>query len=364
MYTARRDGLIGNEDCGQMSAWFVLSALGFYAVTPGQDQYVIGTPLFPHAVIHLPNGHTFAITAQGVSAASPYIHGARLDGRPFDRCYLRHWEIAAGGDLTFRMGAAPDTLWGVGEGHQPTAAIEGARVTAAPYVTGGEAHFRGSTRVALACADRGAGIGYKLNGSPPGNEWSIYDHPIDIDATTTLLFRAIARGLTLSPVQEATFRKLEGNRRVTSLTATHRAYGGDGPETLIDGVRGGEDFRLGDWLGFYGVDMDAAVDLGEVKQVSRLAAGFLQDQNSWIFMPRSLRFETSADGEHFEPAGEVANDIDEHADGVVRHDYAVTFAPRRVRYLRVHATAPVMCPAWHKGAGNRSFIFADEIVVD
>jgi hypothetical protein len=81
-------------------------------------------------------------------------------------------------------------------------------------------------------------------------------------------------------------------------------------------------------------------------------------------MPRSIQFATSVDGEHFTPAGEVANDIDEHADGVVRHDYAVTFAPRHVRYLRVHATAPVMCPAWHKGAGNRSFIFADEIVVE
>ena len=364
MYTARRDGLIGNEDCGQMSAWFVLSALGFYAVTPGQDQYVIGTPLFPHAVIHLPNGHTFAITAQGVSSASPYIHGARLDGRPFDRCYLRHWEIAAGGDLTYRMGAEPDTAWGVGEGHQPTSAIEGVRVAAAPVLTDGAARFRGSTRVALAAADRGATILYKLTGSPPGDEWSVYRQPIPIDSTTTVRFRATGRGLVPSPVQEVTLRRVVGNRAVTSLTPTHRAYGGDGPETLIDGVRGGDDFRLGDWLGFYGVDMDAAVDLGEVKEVSRLAAGFLQDQNSWIFMPKSVRFEVSLDGQRFDPAGEVANDVDEHLDGVVRHDYAVTFAPQRVRYLRVHATAPILCPAWHKGAGNRSFIFADEIVAE
>jgi len=98
--------------------------------------------------------------------------------------------------------------------------------------------------------------------------------------------------------------------------------------------------------------------------VRRLATGFLQDQNSWIFMPLAVRYETSVDGVHFEPAGEVANDVDEHADGTVLEDFAVTFAPRPVRYVRVHARAPILCPAWHKGAGNRSFVFADEIVAE
>ena len=364
MYTARRDGLIGNEDCGQMSAWYVLSALGFYSVTPGQDAYVIGTPLFPRATLHLPNGHDFTVTAQGVSAASPYIRAAWLNGRPFQRSYLRHWEIVAGGDLTFRMGAEPETTWGVGPGRQPPSAIEGPAVCAAPYVAEGAARFHGTARVALDCGQQGAGIRYTLDGSAPVDQSARYRQPFEIAVTTTVRFRASAPGLLDSPVQEATFRHIEGNRTVTSLTPTHRAYGGDGPATLIDGVRGGDDFRLGDWLGFYGVDMDATVDLGEVKNVRRLAVGFLQDQNSWIFMPRGVRFETSLDGQRFESAGEVVNDVDEHADGVVRHDYAVTFAVRRARYLRVHANAPVLCPAWHKGAGNRSFIFADEIVVE
>jgi len=364
MYTARRDGLIGNEDCGQMSAWYVLSALGFYSVTPGQDAYVIGTPLFPRATIHLPNGHDFTITAQGVSPASPYIQAAWLNSRPFQRSYLRHWEIVAGGDLTFRMGAEPETTWGVGPGRQPSSTIEGPALCAAPYVVEGAARFHGTTRVALDCGQHGAGIRYTLDGSEPVDQSARYRQPFDIAATTTVRFRASAPGLLDSPVQSATFRRIEGNRTVSSLTPTHRAYGGDGPETLVDGVRGGDDFRLGDWLGFYGVDMDATVDLGEVKAVQRLAVGFLQDQNSWIFMPRGVRFETSLDGQRFEAAGEVGNDIDEHADGVVRHDYAVTFAVRRARYLRVHATAPLVCPAWHKGAGNRSFIFADEIVVE
>jgi hexosaminidase len=89
--------------------------------------------------------------------------------------------------------------------------------------------------------------------------------------------------------------------------------------------------------------------------------GFLQDQNSWIFMPRSVAFEVSQDGVRYEPVGEVANTVDDHADGVVVRDLALTFAPRPARWLRVRVTAPLMCPDWHKGSGNRSFVFADEI---
>ncbi|MGH7730782.1 MAG: GH92 family glycosyl hydrolase [Candidatus Eiseniibacteriota bacterium] len=364
MYTARRDGLVGNEDCGQMSAWYVLSALGFYPVTPGQDEYVIGTPIFPRATLHLPSGRSFTIAADLPAAHRPYIQSARLNGRPLERSVLRHWEILAGGTLDFRMGAEPNPAWGVGPGRQPRSRIEGTPVTAAPFVAAGDARFRGSTLVTLASAEPGARIRYTLDGSEPGESSAAYEGPIEIASTGTLRFRAYRPGAPPSPVQEATFRRIEGNRRVTSLTATHRAYTGDGPDGLIDGVRGGADFRLGTWLGFYGVDMEALVDLGEEKELRRLAAGFLQDQNSWIFMPRAVAFETSLDGERFEPAGEVANEVDERAEGAVIRDYGVTIAPRRARWVRVRATAPVMCPAWHPGAGNRSFIFADEIVVE
>jgi hypothetical protein len=341
-----------------------MSALGFYAVTPGQDQYVIGTPIFPRATIRMPNGRAFIILAKGASSASPYVQSATLNGRPFDRAFLRHTEIAAGGTLAFRMSAAPNPAWGVGPGRQPTSRQDGPRVATAPAVTEGAARFRGTTRVRLVSPDSGARIVYTLENARPEDPWPVYTAPLEIAATSTLRFRATAPGSVPSPIQEATFRRIEGNRSVKSLSPTHRAYTGDGPETLIDGVRGGDDFRLGDWLGFYGIDMEAQLDLGETKDLRRLAAGFLQDQNSWIFMPRGVRFETSIDGTRFEPAGEVPNDIDERADGVVRHDYAVTITPRRARYIRVHATAPVMCPPWHKGAGNRSFIFADEIVVE
>ena len=99
--------------------------------------------------------------------------------------------------------------------------------------------------------------------------------------------------------------------------------------------------------------------------IAKLGARFLQDQNSWIFMPLSVSYAVSQDGQRWDAAGKMTNDVDPHAEGVVLKDLEVPVHPaRRARWVRVQARAPVLCPDWHKGAGNRSFIFADEILVE
>ena len=110
-YLDKPDGLAGNDDAGQMSAWYVLSALGFYPVTPGIPAYEIGTPLLRSATLHLAAGKIFRIRAEGVSAANRYIQSATLNGKPLERFWLRHAEIVAGGELVFRMGSAPNKAW-------------------------------------------------------------------------------------------------------------------------------------------------------------------------------------------------------------------------------------------------------------
>lgn len=101
LYTDRPDGLCGNEDAGQMSAWFVLSSLGFYQVEPAGARYWFGSPLFEKAVIPVPGG-TFTVEAPG-AAEHPYISSATLNGQPLDRMYITHDEIMAGGTLRFEM---------------------------------------------------------------------------------------------------------------------------------------------------------------------------------------------------------------------------------------------------------------------
>jgi len=112
-------GIAGNEDCGQMSAWYVFTALGFYPVAPGSGEYVFGTPLLPRATIHLPGGRTFTVVAQGLSEKNLYIRSATLNGEPYGKAYLRHADLAAGGTLAFVMGPAPDPTWASGPDAAP-----------------------------------------------------------------------------------------------------------------------------------------------------------------------------------------------------------------------------------------------------
>ena len=101
------DGYTGNDDAGQMSAWYVLSSLGFYPVTPGTPRYEIGTPHFDRMTIHLPGGKAFHITAKGAEAGAIHVRRIVLNGKPLRRMYLLHSEIANGGTLEFTMAKTP-----------------------------------------------------------------------------------------------------------------------------------------------------------------------------------------------------------------------------------------------------------------
>ncbi len=112
-YRPAPDGLVGNDDLGQMSAWMIFTALGFYPVAPGSNQYVIGRPFVDRAVLHLPNGRKFTVSTDGLSDAHPYVGRVTLDGAPLPRSYLRHDEIMRGGALRFTMQATPNKDWAV-----------------------------------------------------------------------------------------------------------------------------------------------------------------------------------------------------------------------------------------------------------
>ena len=111
-YRTGSDGLSGNDDAGQMSAWYVFSSLGFYPVCPASGYYVIGSPSFTSAVIRLPDDKRFIIRAANASAENIYIQSARLNGRNYDLNYLLHADIARGGVLEVVMGNRPNTHWG------------------------------------------------------------------------------------------------------------------------------------------------------------------------------------------------------------------------------------------------------------
>ncbi len=110
-YKPTPEGLVGNDDLGQMSAWLVFTSLGFYPVAPASNQYVIGRPFVEQATLHLPNAKTFRIVAVNLSDRNRYVSSVLLNGQPLTRSYILHQEITAGGELRFLMSDQPNKSW-------------------------------------------------------------------------------------------------------------------------------------------------------------------------------------------------------------------------------------------------------------
>ncbi len=119
MYKNHIRGLSGNDDCGQMSAWYLFTAMGFYPVCPGTDQYVIGAPYLPYIKLSLPNGKTFEIKAKGVSDKKRYVKAVLLNGKPYSKMYITHSDIVNGGVIEFIMSDKPNKNRGINKNDKP-----------------------------------------------------------------------------------------------------------------------------------------------------------------------------------------------------------------------------------------------------
>ena len=364
LYSAQPDGLCGNEDCGQMSSWYVLSALGFYPVCPGDGQYVIGTPLFPKAMIDLGKGKKFIIKANNDPMRNIYIQSATLNGELYRKSYVLHRDVLAGGELVFEMGSEPGREWGSQDEDIPHSEIVDHEILPVPFVASGERTFSISTEIVLGSLTSDADIHFSLDGGEPTIHSPLYEQPIPLNASATLKAFAVKEGRDPSFMMTALFTKITHNRKITLNTAYSSQYSAGGDIALIDTIRGTEDFRTGTWQGYHGVDIDAVVDLGKRERIREIVIGFLQNQNSWIFMPIEVEYALSDDGKNFRVVGTLQNEISPEREGAIQKDFGLSFPPTRARFVRVKARNRGVCPPWHNGAGNKAWIFADEILID
>ncbi len=366
LYSDQPDGLAGNEDCGQMSAWLVFSAMGFYPAVPVGGEYALGTPLFDKIRLHLDGNKSFIINAKRTTPGSIFIQKAQLNGANWPNSWLRHEHLTGGGQLDLALGERPSD-WGTdcSMGHCPVSEIALEPAPAIPFVAAGERVFRKKQDIALGCADAEAAIFYTLDGSVPSSKSTRYDKSFAVKGNTHLAAIAI-RGSQTSAVMEADFSEMKSGVAVLRYnTKFNDQYTGRGENGLVDQLRGGNDFRSGGWQGFEGVNLDLVLDLGKKRAVSRVVGGFLQDENSWIFFPSAFRVEVSDDGQNFRPAGEVATQISPEKQGSQLQDFVVKLpGGTKARYLRVVGVSLGKCPATHKGAGNACWLFADEILVE
>ncbi len=362
MYSANPDGLSGNEDCGQMSAWYVLSAMGFYPVTPGSLDYCIGSPVLNKVEIHLENGKTFTIKSN-TSDKNIYIKSVQLNGKPWNKCYLPHDSIMAGGEMVFEMAEQPNKEWGSASGDQPVSAINSDKIMPVPYTTLKSRSFKDETSVDLESLEPDAAIYYTTDTLLPKSDWKKYTEPFSVDKSITIRYFAKDQTLGESKTTEINLIKFKNDRTIKLLTAYSPQYAADGDNTLIDGVHGGRNFRLGDWQGYQGVNVEAVVDFGRQHPINTLSIGFLQDIGSWIFFPSKVEFFVSDNGKTFIPVGTVKQAVaTDYSDPAIKN-FSINVYPKTVRYVKVVATNIGTCPEWHSGAGHPAWLFTDEITI-
>jgi len=157
-------------------------------------------------------------------------------------------------------------------------------------------------------------------------------------------------------------RHLAVNKEVTLLTISSPKYEAGGAKALTDGLRGIDDYHF-NWLGFEGEDLEAIIDLGEETAIREISADFLQDIQSWVFLPKLFTASYSTDGEQFTKFGTVENITPDNKSGAFIQDYTIPAEGIKARYIKVKAESLKTCPAWHIGAGKKSWIFTDEIVI-
>jgi predicted alpha-1,2-mannosidase len=364
-YKPEADGLIGNEDCGQMSAWYVLSAAGFYPVTPGSTTYAIGSPLFPEVRINLENGKTFVIRARGVSDHNVYVQFARLNGKPYNKSFLLHSDLMAGGELVFLMGPRPNFKWGTGPGNEPVSRIAGKEIVPVPVIKATGKTFRGNLQVSLLpISAKTAELRYTIDGSEPNATSAKFVKPFVIENDATVRAIAMAANGAGSRIATAKYHRIPHDWKLTLESSYSSQYTGSGELALIDGVRGTANWSGGAWQGYQGKDLVAVIDLGAVQKISKAGAGFLQDTGSWIWMPRRVEIELSLDGKTFGPPFSIPNDVPEKQEGVVIRDFVKTIPPQNARYLRIRAVNFGKIPTWHPGSGGDAWIFIDELIVE
>lgn len=196
MYAPTPGGIIGNEDCGQMSAWYIFSSLGFYPVCPGSNEFVLTTPQFPEAEIRLSNGRTLKVTSDN-PRRNRYIRAVTFNGKPIDVNFITYDQLMRGGELHFTLVPHPDPDRGTDAAAQPYSLTEG-NVVSIPYTTQELNLFLDSVRVDLATTTPQSEIRYTLDGGEPTCRSELYTSPVLVCRSLPVKAKAFKSGFAPS----------------------------------------------------------------------------------------------------------------------------------------------------------------------
>ena len=209
LYTNKQDGIDGNEDCGQMSAWYVMSAMGIYSVTPGLDYYAIGSPIFDKVIINLESGNTFEIISNNNGKENVFINSAKLNGDSYSKTYLKHEDIMKGGKIVFEMSNNPNQEWGKKKEDRPYFPKKKFKYAKTPEINFSDILFLDSRTVTILATEPGAKIYFSLDGTEPTEKSTLYNNPITLVETSILKCRSYVEGVFPSYPLTVNFTKMD-----------------------------------------------------------------------------------------------------------------------------------------------------------
>lgn len=362
MYANAPDGLSGNEDCGQMSSWYVLSALGFYQIAPSLPLFEIGRPMMKNASIEFENGNKLIFNVINNKLENKYIQQIKLNGNVLTRSFLSYQEIMRGGTLEIIMGNTP--VKDLFTQHAPTMSIVPDYVVPAPFFEQETSVFEDEITISLSMIPmENVKIHYTTDGSEPTSTSPVYTKSFKINSVTTI--KAIAIGPKgKSSVVSNVFTKKDKAIKLELKSEYANQYAAGGYYTLIDGIRGGNEYRTGDWQGYYAKDIVAEITFDSPRKLNEIGIGCLRDMKSWIFFPSEIIVEISFDGVNYSPLEKIVTvkPIENSAPGHM--DYLLeTKTDKPIKSFRIKVVNYGKCPEWHLGAGNDTWLFVDEIIM-
>ena len=381
-YQNSPDGLIGNEDCGQMSAWAVMSALGIYPVTPGNNYYAIGVPFFDNITVKLEplneskrNKFNVAIKPRLFENSFYGVVNQKDTLKNNYLMFMDHKDLYQT-DLIFSI---------VDKMKKPKFDASAVKTTAVKYsipvpIIKGERIFTSAKHQIqvipsdFSFVNNASGeikyqvdILYTASGKKEkfekmlkkGENWMF-----EIDGNCEVSASAIG-DVPSSTV--AIFTKKENAYKVVSIKgAYNKQYSGGGDDALVNGILGSEEWRSGDWQGYQNQDFEAVVDLGKSTTLNSIGARFLQDTRAWILMPTEIEYLVSKNGVDFESVAKVGRFFPDTVLETTVLPMNLEIKKTDARFIKVKAKNYGALPPWHQGYpfGGTAFIFIDEILVN
>lgn len=329
-YKNTPDGLIGNEDCGQMSAWYVLSSMGIYDVRPGDVLWEVNEPFIENIKV-------------SVDGKKPeYINLPNEKTRILPQFSMEFEE-----EEKFPL------------------------IIPVPVIEAESKSFKDKLLISMDNNNLDNGkhrnnmIFYKIEGQ---KEFSLYTKPFEISNSTKIyaFSKETLEAKNESNTISAQFFKKPTNFTINIKSKYNPQYHAGGDEGLLDGIYGNENWRKGEWQGYQTQDFECVVDMQSTREISSITSNYLQDTRAWILMPTKVDYYISEDNVNFTKVGTVDNTVDPKEYEVVIKPFELKIKPQKARYVKVVATNFGKLPEWHQGHpfDGDAFIFVDEITVD